>query len=187
MMFYYCGVDFTDTTYEISGEDPNWDLSNWTDVKFTLGFEYPNLPYLKDGDTKLTEAVAIMQYIARKWNPSLLGTNAAEFAKATMMWAQLHELKIASYVHCYTTGDPEAIIEASRPLLQKFVEVMGDDEWLAGKHLTWVDFAFAENLDMLDKAVDGLFYAEFPKLQAYWDRFIALPKLAEAWNDGRLM
>jgi glutathione S-transferase len=34
------------------------------------------LPYLIDGDeVKLTDAIAIQKYIARKWSPDLLGSN----------------------------------------------------------------------------------------------------------------
>lgn len=58
-MFHYLNVDFEDTLYE-TGDAPDYDKSCWTDVKETLGLEYPNLPYLIDGDTKLTETVAIM-------------------------------------------------------------------------------------------------------------------------------
>ena len=41
-----------------------------------MGFEFPNLPYLIDGDTKITETIGIMQYIAKKYRPALLGANA---------------------------------------------------------------------------------------------------------------
>ena len=58
-MFYYLNIDFEDTLYE-AGDAPDFDKSCWTDVKETLGLEYPNLPYLIDGETKLTETVAIM-------------------------------------------------------------------------------------------------------------------------------
>ena len=59
MMFYYCNVNFADRTYEC-GDEPDYDKSCWLDVKETLGMEYPNLPYLIDGDTKITETAAIM-------------------------------------------------------------------------------------------------------------------------------
>ena len=58
-MFYYLGVDFEDKLYEIQGAAPEWDMSEWIDVKQTLGLEYPNLPYLFDGEVKLTETIAI--------------------------------------------------------------------------------------------------------------------------------
>ena len=47
--------------------------------------DYPNLPYLIDGDVNLTETAAIMKYIAHKWKPELLGSNSAEYANAEMI------------------------------------------------------------------------------------------------------
>ena len=181
-MFHYLNVDFEDTLYEC-GDAPDFDKTCWTDVKETLGFEYPNLPYLKDGEVKLTETVAIMQYIARKWQPALLGSNAAEVGRINMLLDKVFNLKMKSTIACYTVGDAEAIIEECRPLLAKIVECMGDSEWIAGPNLTWLDFYFAELIDLLNAISDGLFHAEFPTMQAYWDRFIALPNLAEAWAD----
>jgi len=79
-MFYYLNVDFEDKLYEV-GEGPDFDKSSWLDEKETLGLEYPNLPYLFDGEAKLTETVAIMQYIAKKYQPALVGTGAAEIGR----------------------------------------------------------------------------------------------------------
>ena len=75
----YLGVDFENKMYEaLATDEPGvYDKSSWFDVKETLGLEYPNLPYIIDGETKLTETLAVMKYIAKKWDPSLLGTTAA--------------------------------------------------------------------------------------------------------------
>ena len=43
------------------GDGPTYDRSAWLDKKFTLGFDFPNLPYLEDGDVKLTQTVAIIK------------------------------------------------------------------------------------------------------------------------------
>ena len=188
-MFYQLGVHFSDVTYD-TGDAPDYDKSSWLDVKQTLGLEYPNLPYLIDENNgvKLTETVAIMQYIAKKYRPSLCGTSAAEVGRISMLLDKVTTLKGKSTVACYTVGDAEAIIEECRPMLAKIVEVMGGSDWIAGPNLSWLDFYFAENLDMLNAISDGLFYAEFPSLQTYWDRFIALPNLCDAWaNDDLLM
>lgn len=100
-----------------------------------------------------------------------------------MLLNHVHTLKMKATIPMYTVGDSEAIIEESRPLLAKIVEVMGDSEWIAGQNLTWLDFYFAELIDLLNTLSDGLFFAEFPSTQAYYDRFFALPNLAEAWSD----
>ena len=84
-MFAYCGVEFEDVMYDVSFQDDQWDRSEWTDVKETLGLEYPNLPYLIDGETKLTETVAIMKYIAKKYKPELLGSSAADLGRLEML------------------------------------------------------------------------------------------------------
>lgn len=181
-MFYYCNVDFEDKLYEV-GDAPDFDKSSWLNEKNELGLEYPNLPYLIDGDTKLTETVAIMQYVAKKYSPSLLGSSAQEVGRISMLLDKVGTLKMDSTMPCYMTGDVEAIIEKSRPTLAGIVQAMGESEWIAGSNLTWLDFYFAELLDLLDKITDGLFYAEFPTTQTYWERFIALPGIAEAWAD----
>lgn len=181
-MFYYLGIDFEDKLY-VCGDAPDFDTTCWSDVKPNLGFEYPNLPYLIDGEAKITETVAIMQYIAKKYRPGLLGNSAAEVGRISMLLDKVHTLKTKSTVACYMTGDSEAIIEECRPMLAGIVQAMGDSEWIAGANLSWLDFYFAELLDLLDKITDGLFYAEFPTMQTYWERFIALPGFAEAWAD----
>lgn len=50
---------------------------------------------------------------------------------------------------------------------------MGESKFIAGENITWLDFYFAECLDMLHALSDGLYYAEFPSLQSYWERFIS--------------
>ena len=146
------------------------------------------MPYLIDGDVKITETVAIMQYIAKKYRPTLLGMSAAEIGRISMLQDKVKDLKMKATIPCYTTGDTEAIIEECRPLLAKIVECMGDSEWIAGPNLTWLDFYFAELVDLLNAISDGLFFAEFPKTETYWERFICLPNLAEAWaDDDKLM
>lgn len=102
-MFAYLGVDFEDTKYAVTLDEDmgTWDRSSWTDAKFTLGLEYPNLPYLIDGDAKVTETVAIMKYVAKKWDATLLGKTAAETARAEMLYSQVNDMKGKCTFPCY--------------------------------------------------------------------------------------
>lgn len=52
-LFGYLGVDFIQEVYEQGGA-PDFSKTAWLDQKFNLGLDFPNLPYLIDGDVKLT-------------------------------------------------------------------------------------------------------------------------------------
>lgn len=45
---------------------------SWLEEKHKLGLDFPNLPYLIDGDVKLTQSLAILRYLGRKFK--LAGT-----------------------------------------------------------------------------------------------------------------
>jgi glutathione S-transferase len=60
----YSGItDYEMVEYEV-GDAPEYDTSSWFNVKPTLGLDFPNIPYLIDGDLKLTETLAIHRYLA---------------------------------------------------------------------------------------------------------------------------
>ena len=139
-MFAYCNVEFEDKQYVFKGTQDNVDRSDWLDVKQTLGLEYPNLPYLIDGNTKITETKAIMKYVAKKYQPALLGASAAEVGRIEMLSAHCDQLKGKSTGPCYATGDRDAIIDECRPLLASIMNAKGNNKWIAGNNLSWLDF-----------------------------------------------
>ena len=50
----YRQVDYNDKVYKIGGA-PDFDRSEWLADKESLGLDFPNLPYLIDGDVKLSQ------------------------------------------------------------------------------------------------------------------------------------
>jgi glutathione S-transferase len=88
----HCGVNYDVEEYQ-QGGPPNYSRSHWTDEKFKLGLDFPNLPYLIDGQYKLTESIAIHKYIADKWDQDLLGKDIATRAKVNMIIYPIAELK----------------------------------------------------------------------------------------------
>ena len=187
-MLHYAKVDFEDVTYDVSAA-PEWSRASWTDVKFTLGLDFPNLPYFFDGELNLTETAAIMKYIAHKWAPELLGKTSAEFARAEMMQEHCGQVKRAITMPAYTGGDditPKEIFEGARPHLDKVYAFMSQHafEWVAGNNLTWLDFAFFEMVDYMAWMVgtNALFEA-YPALKSYHERFLAIPAIAAVWGD----
>ena len=72
LLLAYTGLEFKDVQYETPekwfGED-----------KPNLAFDFPNLPYLIDGEFKLTESSAIAKYIINKSGKTdLLGKNTQD-------------------------------------------------------------------------------------------------------------
>ncbi|KAL7985207.1 hypothetical protein Chor_003777 [Crotalus horridus] len=65
LLLEYTGTPYEEKLYRC-GEAPDYDKSQWIDEKEKLGLDFPNLPYLIDGKTKLTQSNAIIRYIARK-------------------------------------------------------------------------------------------------------------------------
>ncbi len=49
MLLEYVGIEYENVMYK-TGPAPDYDRSEWTKVKFTLGLDFPNLPYYIDGN-----------------------------------------------------------------------------------------------------------------------------------------
>jgi glutathione S-transferase len=88
LLLAYTGLDWEEVTYK---EPSQWFGGNGDKTK--LGFDFPNLPYLINGDFKLTESIAIAKYIVRKSDKKdLLGKNAEDEAKIEMVLSLLEDI-----------------------------------------------------------------------------------------------
>jgi len=72
LLMSYLGLPFEDKIYT---KREDW----FENDKPSIGFAFPNIPYLIDGDFKLTESSAIQKYIInRAHNNELLGKNVQD-------------------------------------------------------------------------------------------------------------
>lgn len=75
LLLNYTDAEFEDIQYE---NQDKW----FKEDKVQLGFDFPNLPYLIEGDFKLTESLAVFKYIIeRSDNKELLGKNSQDAGK----------------------------------------------------------------------------------------------------------
>ena len=126
------------------GDAPDFSKECWFGVKHTLGFDFPNLPYLIDGDYKLTESNAIMRYIAGKYGPEeFSGKDAKEKSVIDMMYGVINDIKGANSPHMYGTGDKNAIVENSKRM-EQVSKFLGSNHFITGDNVTWVDFFLFE-------------------------------------------
>lgn len=79
-------------------------------MKPTLGLDFPNLPYLLDGEVKITESHAIIRYISNKYGGAdFSGKDPKDKAIADMLMGVVSDIKGAATGHCYSSGDIEAV------------------------------------------------------------------------------
>ena len=91
MQLTYLGVDYETKLYK-SDES----RQDWLDDKATLPMGFPNLPYFVDTNGyRLSESLAIQQYTAEKWMPSLLGSTPEKRAEIDMLAQVIKTKKVA--------------------------------------------------------------------------------------------
>jgi len=172
----YSGVEYKMIEYEQKGTAPNFDSTSWFGVKHNLGFDFPNLPYLIDGDLKMTETLAIHRYIADRYKPELLGSDPLVRARVSMVEGVLLGLKNAVTGPCYASRDKVKITTAIKSTVPIVVKYMGESRFLCGDELTYMDFYFFELVQLI-LMLHPTLYEEYPSLKAYSTSMRHLPGL----------
>lgn len=164
------------------GSDFPWDRSAWFDVKFKLGMQIPNLPYVIDNtnDVKISETFAVMKYIGRK-NQKLLPTSNKSFALAENLEGKLADFRMGFIKICYMGADRHAWMNKNAiPFLEVFEGLLENKEsgwFLPGeKSPTYIDCYAWEIIDH-HCLLKPLFLDSFPKLKAWKLRFSELKEI----------
>jgi len=180
LLLEYKGVTFEDKRFE-QGLAPEFDKSCWFDVKDDIlgDYAFPNLPYLIDGELKITQSNAIIRHLARKYN--LLGADAQEMAKVDIMLEEGMDFRNRTVRMAYGGGFEANMADYAATLhthLAKYATFLGEGKWFAGGDgVTACDFVMYELLDQNSLMISGCLDA-FPTLQAYTNLFAALEPIA---------
>ena len=173
-------VEFEDRMYEL-GDGPTFDRSCWFNVKESFGLDFPNLPYLIDGDVKLPQSNAIMRYLARKFN--LLGDTEEQLVRMDMIENQAMDFRNGFTRLCYGSKK-ENFAENTQKYKESVVKVLAmfdkflgiTHKWFAGDKLTFVDFIMYELLDQ-HRIFDDKLLDTFDNLKNFMKNFESLPKI----------
>ena len=172
------------TKQDYKEENPQ-SFEEWGKQKSAMDFDFPNLPYLKDGDLKLTNSKVIFRYIAeRSGDNSLLGNNPKERARISMFTDVLEELFTINFK---TIGSDDALKtyqglldKTIVPFLTQLEKVASDDSFLLG-NLTVCDFKLYIAREIIGIWSDALKiddpFNKCKKLLAVVDRFKQLPEI----------
>lgn len=179
MLLSYVGEDWENKMYAC-GPAPGFDVSSWTDVKYKLGLDLPNLPYLIDdaAGVKVVQSNAILRYVARKHD--LCGKTEQEKVRVDIMADQVMDLRNGFIKLCYMSSDFDSdksgYLAALPAKLKAFEMFLGDRAFFAGAEPTFPDFHMYEMLYAHLK-LDPECLRASPKLKAFFERFGQLPKV----------
>ncbi|UYV82333.1 GSTM3 [Cordylochernes scorpioides] len=183
-LLHHVGQDFEDQLYTF-GPAPDYSRDSWLSVKYTLGLDFPNLPYYIDGEVKLTQSTAILRYLARKHG--LNGKTEEENQQLDLLEQQFDDLRWALARLCYDPNCNNLKDDYFKELPEKlklFAEYLQDKSWFLGDRITYVDFLAYDALDF-HRVIKKDSIDDFPNLVDFLKRFEELPAIPAArWQAG---
>ncbi|KAK2145769.1 hypothetical protein LSH36_659g02031 [Paralvinella palmiformis] len=186
LLLEYRSIDFVDKYYEV-GDAPDYSREVWFREKYSLGLDFPNLPYYIDGDIRLSQSNTILRYLARKYN--LDGTTEAEKIRVDLAADELMDLRNNLVNLCYNKHFESLLPQYVKDVddkLKLFDNFLGDRDWLAGETITSVDFVMYELLDQHRIMIPDCL-KECSKLQRFIERFEALPVMKVYMHSDKFM
>uniref|UniRef100_A0A8C0ZUX6 Glutathione S-transferase n=1 Tax=Castor canadensis TaxID=51338 RepID=A0A8C0ZUX6_CASCN len=184
-------LEYTDSSYEEKrytiGDAPDYDRSQWLSEKFTLGLDFPNLPYLIDGARKITQSNAILHYIARKHD--LCGETEEEKIRVDILENQVWDTRLQLGMMCYNPDfeklKPE-FLEGLPEKMKLYSQFLGKRPWFAGDKITFVDFIAYDVLDQ-HRIFEPKCLDAFPNLKDFLSRFEGLKKISAYMKSSRFL
>ena len=180
-------LHYTGTSHEYV---PTSDRKAWMKSKPQLlkeGLAFPNLPWLEDGDTKISESLAIQAYIIEKANRPDMLPNFGNFSEFLRIQGVMEDVRRAITGAAYRGKDKEGVqklfleyLEKGAPVIQGLDEVLAGKTWAMGDQLTMLDFTFVEMIEKalaMEKDLGGEVFGKCENLVAYMNRFFELPEI----------
>ena len=181
----YSGETWTDDRLPITKEG----MARWRAERYNLGLDLPNLPYLVDGDIKITQSLAIIRYLGRKFG-LMPGDNVQDVVKCEMVEQEATDLQAAFLSHCANVEHFEKNTPAYLENLEKKLEVLdkyiGVGPFVLGEKLTYVDFMVFEFVSQIQKfAPDQV--AKAGNIMRLLERFKELPQLQDYFSSDEFL
>ncbi|XP_064092325.1 glutathione S-transferase Mu 4-like isoform X2 [Macrobrachium nipponense] len=179
LLLKYTKTEFEDKRYPV-GPAPNYDKKEWNADKYSIGLDFPNLPYYVDDDVKITQSKAILRYLG--WKHDLCGTTAQERARIEMLAEQANEIhwEFVDFTYCHYDNEEKKrnFLAGLSGKMKAFSEFLGERRWFGGDKISYADFLVYEVLDQ-HLHLDPHCLAEFRNLQDFLTRFEDLPSIKE--------
>ncbi|XP_030076793.1 glutathione S-transferase Mu 5 [Microcaecilia unicolor] len=184
LLLEYTGTEYKEKLYNC-GEAPDYDKSEWLNVKEKLGLDFPNIPYLIDGEIKITQSHAILRYIARKHK--LCGESEEEMIRVDMVLNQALDFRMGLVTLAYNPKFESLkgpYLDTLPGTLKLFSKFLCERKWFAGEKITFVDFVMYDVLDQ-HRILEPKCLDQFKNLKSFLDRIEALDKIAAYMKSDR--
>nr|ABS32297.1 glutathione S-transferase class mu [Cyphoma gibbosum] len=186
LLLNYVKEEFDDVYYEM-GDAPDYSRDAWLNVKYTLGMNFPNLPYYIDGDVKVSQSNAILRYIARKHD--LLGKTDEEKTNVDMMLDIAMDMRNGVIKMVYNK-DYEKLIKEYEPkckeILAGYEKWLSSHKWFGGDDVTVADFHMYELLDQHRLMIKDVL-VPYPNITKFMAAFEALPAIKAYMASDKFM
>ena len=192
MLLEYAGIPYREELYHTKQqEDGTFDKSEWFDTKFQLGLDFPNLPYLVDGELKLTQTIAILQHCSDR--AGLSGKTAHQKARVSMLFGLSQDVRMAYNRAAYNPdfdnlkGNLVKFIGTKLGELEIFQAKSGGT-FLTGPDVTYVDLVWYDLLDQF-RTLDASCLREdaHPGLVKFYSVVHDLPAIRDFRRSSRFI
>ncbi|XP_017488234.1 PREDICTED: glutathione S-transferase-like [Rhagoletis zephyria] len=182
-LLVFQGVDFVDKRYSKGADGKGQE---WLDEKFTLGLDFPNIPYLIDSanNVKITQSLAILRYLARKYK--LEGETEEQKNRAAVLEQQVYDLNMNFFRTIFSPDFEKNKAEYLKTLpdqLKAVSNFIGSNQYSTGNSVTYVDFWLYELLVKL-KVFSPDIFNQFNVLVSFVDRLESNKNIA-AWRKKK--
>jgi glutathione S-transferase len=180
----YVDAEYDERRYQIKESDSGWDMSDWLDVKGSLGLLLPNLPYLIDGSLRITETTSILRYLDRRFE--LLPPDSDLQARSDTLMSATQSCFDKFILMCYSPDISSMVAEYEDWLatfLSRIDEAL-ENLWFCHESPTSVDFQIYEMLFQnkefcLEKIL------QFPKLMYFMEQVENLEPISNYRHSSR--
>jgi len=175
------GVKYKEELFTLENKD-DW----FENKKHKLGLLYPNLPYIIDGDVKMTEHLPIMRYIARKHG--LYPTTEEEIQISDQTESFVFDIRFGFYRVAYDTENYEASktawLERTNSKLPYLNDLFAKNKYVVGDKFTYVDIVVYDFL-LLIRAFEPDLITKNANLARFIDTIQNHPNITKYLNSER--
>nr|XP_042895694.1 glutathione S-transferase Mu 1-like [Parasteatoda tepidariorum] len=175
-LLHFKNVLFEDKRYQFGD-------STWEKEMFTLGLDFPNLPYYIDDKVKLTQCTTILRYLAEKYGMD--GKTEEDKLRVSLSEQQIIDFRMKFFATLLTADfekTKKEYLEKVPDQLKLISAFLGNRKFLAGDYLTYVDFMAYDTFDF-NVLLSQNILDHFPALKAYHERIRNLPELEDYFNS----